>query len=98
MRVRSKGGQRLDIRQPGDMVDRNLHNLDPGRRLVVVNANASMFGNGGNLRHQLVRRIRAIARILTRAPSPGGSSPATGWSRCPSSARHAATRALAGTE
>src|SRR5262249_18294799 len=54
---------------------------------MVMDANATMDGDDGDLRHQFVRRIMAAARALIRV-SPRG--PSAAWSSCTSKSAFAA--------
>jgi hypothetical protein len=46
-RVGGKVDQPEDVRRPGDTVDCGLYELDPRRRLMVMDPYAAMGGDGG---------------------------------------------------
>ena len=96
-RIGGEVGQLHDIRHPGDAVDRGFYELDPRRRLVVVQADAAMGADG---RNPVVSSVSSHSRnrAFVDSSSIGGNLRESSFcSRCPSSALHAATLAVAGT-
>src|SRR5262249_50669266 len=94
--IAGKVEQLGEVFHAGDTVDCGLHDFDARRRLVIVDANATVRIDGGDPGHQLARCInKATARAFRGSPSKVSA----GSRSCsPSNTRHAATRVDPGCE